>query len=121
MSFSDPVTITVNGSSKSLTRITQDNYGAEYQLLGTTEKFFLKFRHSKEAVKPGQRQMFRHNVELTHTVYGSGGAEDDVRVIYAVIRHRDNADLTSVKYDLAALAGIVNDSSTQTGLLNWQS
>jgi len=71
MAFGTTLTITVDGNAKVLNRINQDNYGSEYSLLGDTDSWNLKIRHSTDSVDSDGMTMLRHNVYLEHVTYAT--------------------------------------------------
>jgi hypothetical protein len=71
MAFGSTITITVNSVDKVLNRINQDNYGSEYSLLGDTDSWNLKIRHSTDSVDTDGMTMLRHNVYLEHVTYAT--------------------------------------------------
>lgn len=119
MSFGATLTITINAVAKVLSRINQDSYGSEWLLSSATEEIRLFIRHSKEAAKAGQVQMYRHNVDYTHTTFGTGGAPDNVRQYYTVFRVPYNDDHTVAQLDMKGYTYYVNGDTFQADLLNW--
>lgn len=69
MAFGSTLTITVNAVAKVLNRVNQDNYGSEYSLLGATDSWNLKIRHTTDSVDADGKVMLRHNVYLEHITY----------------------------------------------------
>lgn len=68
--FADPITITVNGVAKAMTRVNQDAYSSEYLLRESLGEYTLKVRHSSlnDKLRPGVK-IDRHNVEFVQTLY----------------------------------------------------
>lgn len=120
MSIPNPLVITVNAVAKNLPRINMDNYGSEYFLREATQSFRVKIRHSKEAVQKSGVQYDRHNVEITHTIFGTGGDPDSVRIFVLIIRHEEEVSTTELGHIQSALNGLLT-SGFVTDLAGWQS
>lgn len=97
MAFANPLVITHNAGTKSLPRVNQDNYGAEYYLREATQEFRAKIRHTREKATATGR-VDRHNVEITQTVFGTSGAPDVTRQAYLIYRHDYRDDMTAAAY-----------------------
>ncbi|UJQ85414.1 MAG: putative coat protein [Gulmivirus nemorisadaptatum] len=120
MTIPNPLVITVNAVAKNLPRINNDNYTSEYLFADTTEEYRVKIRHSKENVQANGVQLDRHNVELTHTIYGTGGDPDTVVQTYTVIRHGKASTATQMGYIQSALNGLLT-AGFVSDLRGWQS
>lgn len=120
MTIPNPLVITVNAVAKNLPRINNDNYTSEYLLTDTTEEYRVKIRHSKEGTQTNGIQFDRHNVELTHTIYGTGGDPDTVVQCYSVIRHGKASTATAMGYIQSALNGLLT-AGFVADLRGWQS
>ncbi|UJQ85556.1 MAG: putative coat protein [Gulmivirus nemorishabitans] len=119
MAIPNPLVITVNAVAKNLPRINQDGYGSEYYLLDTTESYRVKIRHSKESVQKDGSQFDRHNVELTHTVFGTSGNPDVVFQTYAVLRNTSLSTTTAMGHVQGALNGLLT-AGFVSDLKGWQ-
>lgn len=120
--FSDTITVTINSVAKTLTRIRQDNYSSEYLLRSPTEQFSLKIRNTSYVDKTrGGKQIDRHNVELTQTVYPVAPATTStVRKAYVVFENENTDGLTNpLNFDLGFAAFL--DAANVTKLINWES
>lgn len=122
VSFSDPITITINAVAKVLPRIADDGYTSEYYLRGTLDDFRLKIRHSSFVDKArGNRKVDRHNVELTHTVFPvAPGTIATVRKMYTVLEN-DSVDGLTDPLNFALGLAAFHTSPTITKLINWES
>lgn len=110
MSFANPLVISYAGGNKSLVRINQDSYGSEYFLRESTQEFRMRIRHTKESATSTGR-VDRHNVELTRTVYGTGGAADVVQQAYLIYRHDYRDSLTDAAEIGATLTTLINEAA----------
>lgn len=119
MTIANPLVVTVNAVAKNLPRINQDNYSSEYYLEEATQSFRVKIRHSKESPQSNGSQFDRHNVELTQTIFGVGGALDEVFQTYVVIRNTKVTTTTNLGYLQAALNGVLT-AGMVTDLKGWQ-
>lgn len=119
MTIPNPLVITVNAVAKNLPRINQDSYGSEYYLEEATQSFRVKIRHSQESVQKTGVQFDRHNVELTQTIYGSGGNPDEVFQTYVVLRNAKSTTATNLGYLQSALNGLLT-AGFVSDLKGWQ-
>lgn len=119
MAIPNPLVITYNAVAKNLPRINQDGYGSEYFLEEATQSFRVKIRHTKEGIRADGSQFDRHNVELTHTVFGTSGAPDSIRQTYVVIRNDKTGPATDLGYLQSALNGLLT-SGFVADLRGWQ-
>lgn len=116
MAFSNPETITVNSVAKSLQKINTDNYGSEYLLIEETGEYRMKIRHSRRSVKGVNYD--RHNVELSHVVYGTGDTPDKTRLAYIVFEHKTGDSATELGYLGAAFSAFL-DAGAYADLIAW--
>jgi hypothetical protein len=122
--FSDPQTLTVNVTGKSLVRINQDQYSSEYLLRSATNEFRLKIRNSTYRDKARNVLIDRHNVEFTEVVFPVAPATlSTVRKTYFVVENQQGDTLTDPTYDAAALFNwaIASTNANITKLLNFES
>lgn len=88
--FANTLTLTVNSVAKVLTRINQDNYGSEYQLVLATERYNLKFRHQKQKAKTPNGSIAvpfdSHNAFVEHVVFKTATAPEVVRTASVTVR-----------------------------------
>nr|UJQ85454.1 MAG: putative coat protein [Leviviridae sp.] len=121
MAFTSTFTITVNAVAKILNRINQDNYGSEYLLREALQEFRMKVRHSKQKpAKAGARDLDRHNLEITQTIFAVGDVLEIVRTVYLVYTVPYNDDLTQATYLAAAFGTVANNATVQSDLMTWQ-
>lgn len=85
-----PITITIDGTAHSLSRINQDNFTSVYLKKTATEELRLSVRHSYEG-KTGAGQMERHNLDLTKTTWDVDG-KPVITQVYSVLRMPRNVD-----------------------------
>jgi len=64
----DTLTVTINAVAKTLIKVNQDKYSAEYRLRETDGVYTMNVRHSSYSNGNGQT-VDRHNVELIHDLY----------------------------------------------------
>lgn len=88
--LSSPITITIDGTAHSLSRINQDNYGSVYLKRTSTLELRCSIRHSYEG-KVGAGQFERHNVDLTQTTWDVDG-KPVITQSYVVLRTPRNVD-----------------------------
>lgn len=117
----DTITVTVNAVSKVLTKINQDQYGAEYYLKSATDEFRMKIRHQKESPQKDGRFFDRHNVELTHVVYATLTVPELRRVSSFTIRDYYSDDALSVRYASRGLADWMATPANMDKVINWES
>lgn len=84
-------------ASKTLTKINTPSYASEYLYKDSTEEYRVKVRHSKT-----NAGFDRHNVEVIHTVWGTGGDPDTVRKSYVVAELLPNDDTVALSAALCA-------------------
>lgn len=121
MAIANPLVITLGGSggtAKSLSKINQDAYGSEYFLRESTQEFRVKIRHSKESTKAGALPIERHNLEITQTIFGTGGDPDKVRQVYVVLR-ANKSDTASEVVDLGEALSYYMDGTHYGDILGW--
>nr|UOL49019.1 MAG: putative coat protein [Leviviridae sp.] len=119
MTIPNPLVITYNAVAKNLPRINQDGYGSEYFLEETTQSFRVKIRHSKMRLQADGSLPDNHNVELTHTVFGTSPNPDSVRKVYVVIQNDKTAPATELGYAASALSGLLT-AGFVSDLRGWQ-
>lgn len=119
MAIANPLVITVNAVAKNLPRINQDSYGSEYFLDEGTQSFRVKIRHSKEGRQSSGVVFDRHNVELTQTIFGTGGDPDITFQTYVVIRNDKSATAVNMGYLQSALNGLLT-AGFVSDLRGWQ-
>lgn len=122
MAFGSTITLTVNSVAKVLNRINQDNYGSEYYLRnGSTDSYRVQIRHSQESPLPDGHRNDRHNVTITHVVFGTAPAPDVTRQVTFTARVKDNDSLTDMGYLFDAAVNYMDSATVQGDLLTWQS
>lgn len=99
--LTSPISITIDGTAHSLSRINQDNYSSVYLKKMANEELRLTIRHTYEG-KVGNGQMERHNVDLLHTKWDADGVPT-VQQTYHVVRVARGADPDSVNDDTVGL------------------
>jgi hypothetical protein len=121
MAIANPIVITLGGSggtAKSLPKINQDQYGSEYYLREATQDFRVKVRHTRESANSAGVVLERHNLEITHTVFGTAGAPDDVMQAYVVLRNSKTATLATVQ-NLGTALSYYMDATHYGDLVGW--
>lgn len=116
----DTLTIAIDGANKVLARINQDNFGAQYLLLSPTEEFAVSIRHSKDKPRLNELDRDRHNVRLTHTIFGTAGAPNIVRETSVTLvgpRADDKAAFSKEVVGVGAYLSAV----TTAKILGWES
>lgn len=116
----DTLAITVNAVAKTLRKINQDAYSAEYLLRETTQEFRMKIRHSAEKALVSGLPMDRHNAELTQTIFPSVTYPTGLtRQVYVVLRNAKSDAATDVDYLSDALADWTKTNAP--ALVGWES
>lgn len=116
----DTLTITVNAVAKAMKKINQDAFTSEYLLRETTQEFRTKVRHSKEKALVSGKQMDRHNVEFTQTIYPSVTYPTGlVRQVYVVLRNSTDDDATLVDQLSDGLMDYVKTNAP--AIVGWES
>lgn len=82
MAIQDPLVLSINGNSKSLNRINQDNYGSEFLLTESLAEYRAKVRHSK--LKPDRNGIAycNHNFEIVITTYATESTPESYEKFY---------------------------------------
>lgn len=114
--FGDSIALTVDTVAKTMNKINQDNYSAEYLLRETLVEYRLRVRHTKTNPKNGVTYD-RHNVEFVVTTFATDTVAEFTRKSYFVIEQlpSDQDDGT-----MQALADWV-DATSLGKLLGWES
>lgn len=115
--LTSPITITIDGSAKSFSRINQDNFSAVYLHKGTAEEYQLTIRHTREG-KVAAGQVERHNVDLVHTTWDVNGTPT-VTQTYHVARNPRNVDSVRLEKETVGLNTWV--SANIAALCDWES
>lgn len=119
--FTEPAVVTVNSVAKSLVRINQDKYSAEYLLRTALDEFRLRIRNSSYVNKKTGVTTDRHNVELIHTVFPvAPSTRSYVRKTYTVIENEQGDTLTDPQYVASALFAFLSAANI-TKLMNFES
>jgi len=119
MAIPNPLVITVNTVAKNLPRINQDSYGSEYYLEEAAQSYRVKIRHSKEGIQKNGVQFDRHNVELTRTVFASGGVPEYSYTTYVVLRNDKQVSANDLGFLQGALNGLLTTGFV-SDLKGWQ-
>lgn len=88
--LTSPITVTIDGTAHSLSRINQDNFGSVHFKKGADYEIRMTIRHSYEKATP-EGQMERHNVDLLYTTFDALGKPQHTQV-YSVVRSKRGAD-----------------------------
>jgi hypothetical protein len=106
--LANTLTVTINAVAKVLTRVNQDNFSSQYQLVSATESLILKIRHTTE--KSGGYSYTRHNVELSWLIFATPTTFEQHYVASQTFKHRVGApnDPTVLAQEVAGLATLVN-------------
>lgn len=94
--FANTLTLTINAVAKVLTRINQDNYGSEYRLDSSTEKYTLKIRHSTQSSPAGVVQV--HNMMVEHKVYATLTVPERIITVSTNLRGGYGTDPVALGY-----------------------
>lgn len=117
--FGDSISITVNAVAKTLKKINQDSYSSEYLLRESTGEFRLKVRHSKEKALMQGETMDRHNVELTHVIFGTAPDDGYAIVVSTTLRNPLRVDAAEVDQLSDGLADWIKANGVL--LVGWES
>lgn len=115
----ESITITVNAVAKTLKRINQDSYSAEYLFRETSGEYRVKIRHSQEKALIRGETMDRHNVELAHTVFGTGLDDGYTVITSTTLRNPVRIDAVEVDQLSDGLADFVKANGVL--LVGWES
>lgn len=124
MALADPAVVTIGGVGKSLTRVKQDGYSAEYRLVSTTDQIVLNVRNTSYLDKKRGVTMNRHNLDLTQTVFPVAPATlSTIRHAYVVIENQQGDTLTDPNNFATGLLTFLSASSGAniTKVLNFES
>lgn len=119
----DSITINLGGSggtARTLNKINQDKYSAEYLERTATDQLRMYVRHTTEKSKDGAKPLDRHNVEFTQTIFATADDPEIVRNYYFVFRHQVD-DVEADAIDVAE--GLIEwqDATNLGKLYGWQS
>lgn len=116
--FGDTIGITYNAVAKTLNKVNQDNYGAEYYLEETGIRYRASVAHTiPKAGQPGESHMFRLDVEH----YDGNNVLLRTASSWAVIRTSDAVqDSTSSTRSANAMVGFLSGANV-TKLVNRES
>lgn len=115
--LTSPISITIDGTAHSLSRINQDNFSSVYLKKAALEEIRVTIRHSYEG-KVGNGQMERHNVDLLHTVWDAEG-NSTARQAYTVMRIARGADVGAIVEDVEGLNAFVTTNAA--AICGWES
>jgi hypothetical protein len=113
-----PISITIDGTAHSLSRINNDNFGSTYLKKAAGLELRCNVRHSYESAKAGAVRYERHNVELTKTTWDVDGKATVVQS-YAVIRTPQNVDPDVVADVTVGMNAFI--TSNIVALTTWES
>lgn len=102
--FANTLTLTIDGTGRTLTRNNQDNYGSEYIFEDATEIITLKIRHDTD--NQFGKLTRRHNMALTRRIFGTPVADEKYFTTTATLRNRDGSapvDLQKTQQGFATL------------------
>lgn len=120
----DTITFMVGGSggtARTLSKINQDNFSAEYLYRSSTEEIRVQIRHSKESLKAGYTYPIeRHNIVVTQTVFATATELEKYRSNSFTIRARANDDPALVTDVGEGLTNFLT-SANLVKLSNWES
>lgn len=114
----DSLTFTVNAVAKTLVKINQDKYSAEYHLREADKVFKANVRHNTYT-KAGV-VTDRHNIEFIEQVLPTATTPLIERKQYVVFEHASTDTSVNVGYDVKALAGFLTDPNIAK-LVNYES
>jgi hypothetical protein len=80
--LTSPVTVTIDGTAHSLSKVNQDNFSSVFRKKGADYEIDLVIKHSYEG-KPGIKQVERHVADLTYTKFSTEG----VPTVYQSYQH----------------------------------
>lgn len=66
------------GNAVSLSKVNQDNFGAEYRFIGAAGRYVARVRNSIEPATANRALTHRHNVEINYLVPGATSADPEV-------------------------------------------
>lgn len=118
MSFSDTLTLTIDGTGYNLARRNQDNFGSLYEFRSATVAITMKIRHgvdngqSTNDVISGRRPVFRHNVLVEFVLFATPTAAEQYYTISTTLRDREASDpdfLLKFQQGFATLLATLDD------------
>lgn len=115
--LSSPITVTIDGTAHSLSRINNDNFSSVYLKKWALNELRLTIRHSYQG-KVGPLQSERHNVELLHTIWDAEG-NTKVYQHYHVLTINRGADVEPLTDLAAGLNAFV--TSNVAAIVAWES
>lgn len=119
----DTLTVTVGGSggtARTLSKINQDAYSAEYLWKGSSEQLQVLVRHNKETPKGGA-QIDRHNVTFNEFVYPTTEKPLGVTRQVSFTLRNDPTDAEGSVTDLGEALSYWMSSSNLAKLFGWES
>lgn len=116
--LTSPITVTIAGVAKTLSRINQDNFSAVYLYKASLEEIRLTIRHSYEGKQvPGQ--MERHNIDMVHTVWDAATGVATITQVYNVVRLPRGAAVTDAVNFAKGLDKFTDDNIS--AIVAWES
>lgn len=119
--FADNITITIDGTAKTLVRINQDKYSSEYFLRETGGEFRMNIRHASYVNKTSGRRTDRHNAELIQIIYQDAlGIPPLTRKAYFIFENEASETAAGPVQFTLGLMGFATETNL-TKLVNWES
>lgn len=119
----DSITINLGGAggtARTLQKINQDGYSAEYLERTTTDELRMFVRHTSQKANGTKAAADRHNVEIRWKVFASD-PDPEVNRSYYFVATVEPGDVAATAIDL--VEGLVEwqSSANLTKVLNWES
>lgn len=115
--LSSPISVTIDGTAHSLSRINQDNFSSLYRKSAAGLEITLAIRHTYEG-KVGDAQYERHNVDLKYTTFDAEGKPTTYQS-YTVLRTIRGLDPDVVANVSAGLNDFVD--TNVAAIVGWES
>lgn len=115
--LSTPISIPIDGTATSVSKINQDAYSSEWRARTATGSVVLKIRHT-QAMRNGV-QYVRHNVELTQTILATETVPEHIRKVYFVLEVLPSETSIAIAQTLGNY--FLASESFMNNLLNWES
>jgi hypothetical protein len=105
-----------------LSKVNQDNFGAEYRFTGTDGRYILRIRNSTEPQTANRALTNRHNIELTYVSNGDplNGVPERTYVVYIIARFPPGGDMDTARAIFEACTRSLS-AAQLTKIMNFES
>jgi len=120
MSFTDPLSVTLQGTARSLARIDAGKGQSEYSYTDATMKVTMVIRNNSQKPDANGRTKERHTISLRQTIFATATVPEFVRQCSITIENYFGDDVTAYD-DLAIAVAAMATSGNVAKLANFES